>query len=68
MTSVLIEKDYGKKVIFSTLIVDMISEEMKATKGSLKKLREKLMVMSVDELSRIYNTYNNYGVTTSVII
>ena len=68
MTSVLIEKDYGKKVIFSTLIVDMISEEMKATKGSLKKLREKLMVMSVDELSTIYNTYNNYGVTTSVII
>ena len=68
MTSVLIEKDYGKKVIFSTFIVDMISEEMKATKGSLKKLREKLMVMSVDELSRIYNTYNNYGVTTSVII
>ena len=68
MTSVLIEKDYGKKVIFSTLIVDMISEEMKATKGSLKKLREKLMVMSVDELSRIYNIYTNYGVTTSVII
>lgn len=68
MTSVLIEKDYGKKVIFSTLIVDMISEEMKATKGSLKKLREKLMAMSVDELSRIYNTYNNYGVTTSVLM
>ena len=68
MTSVLIEKDYGKKVIFSTLIVDMISEEMKATKSSLKKLREKLMAMSVDELSRIYNIYTNYGVTTSVII
>lgn len=68
MTSVLVEKDYGKKVIFSTLIVDMVCEEMKATNKSLIKLRNKLMSMSVDELSRIYNTYVNYGVTTSVIM
>ena len=68
MINGLVDKDYGKKVIFSTLIVDMISEEMKATKSSLKKLREKLMAMSVDELSRIYYTYNNYGVTTSVLM
>jgi len=68
MTSVLVEKDYGKKVIFSTLIVDMVCEEMKTTNKSLIKLRNKLMSMSVDELSRIYNTYVNYGVTTSVIM
>ena len=44
MINGLVDKDYGKKVIFSTLIVDMISEEMKATKSSLKKLREKYLV------------------------
>lgn len=68
MTSVLVEKDYGKKVIFSTLIVDMVKEEMNSSKRHLEKLRNELMSMSVNELRRIYNTYVNYGVTTSVIM
>ena len=68
MKTDLLDKDYGKKVIFSTLIVDMVNEEMNSTKKSLEKLRKSLMNMSVNELSRIYNTYCNYGVNTSVII
>lgn len=68
MTSVVIDKDYGKKIVFSTLIVDMINEEMKANKKHLDKLRNELMEMSVAELSRIYNTYNNYGVANSIVM
>lgn len=68
MTSVVIDKDYGKKIVFSTLIVDMINEEIKANKKHLDKLRNELMEMSVAELSRIYNTYNNYGVANSIVM
>ena len=68
MTNVVIDKDYGKKIVFSTLIVDMVKEKMSSSNRHLEKLRNELMNMSVNELWRIYNTYVNYGVTSFVFM
>lgn len=57
----------SKKIMFSTLIISMISEEIELSDVAIEVLRNNFLSMSVEKLSEIYNNYSENGFANYMI-